>query len=232
MERDGVRIVRNSRPERLQEEIDTSLMRLKTDYLDIYLVHWQALQEFPCPISDTMGFLMKLKKQGKIRAIGACNLSVEEFKEYVKYGQLDIIQEKYSMLDRVVENKFFDLCDKNEVTFQAYSPLERGILTGKYNLETPMGAGLARTRIKWFEKENLGKIVELTEKWKPLCSKYNCTMTHLVIAWTTAQGNGRNINVLCGARKIPQIEENAGSGDLTLDRNDIAKMRFDAEAVS
>jgi methylglyoxal reductase len=232
LERDGVRIVRNSRPERLAEEIEISLRRLKTDYIDIYIVHWQALPDFPCPISDTMGFLMELKKQGKIRAIGASNLDREHFEEYVKHGELDLIQEKYSMLDRDAGEKFFDLCGRHGVSFQAYSPLERGILTGKYKLDTPVGTGLAKGRIKWFEKEHLPKIVELAEKWAPLCDKYRCTMTHLVVAWTAAQGNGRNVNVLCGARKIPQIEENVGGGSITLEAGDIASMRADVEAIS
>lgn len=67
MERDGVRIVRNTRPE-AAAEIETNLRRLQTDYIDIYIVHWQELPRFPCPIADTMGFLGELKKQGKIRA--------------------------------------------------------------------------------------------------------------------------------------------------------------------
>ncbi len=232
MERDGVRIMRNAKPERLAEEVEMSLRRMKTDYIDIYIVHWQAMPDFPVPISDTMGFLMKLKEQGKIRAIGASNLNREQFLEYTKHGQLDLIQEKYSMLDRTVEAKFFDLCDKHEVTLQAYSPLERGILTGKYKVGTPVNMGLAKSKIKWFDKDNLPKIVVLAEKWKPLCDKYNCPMTHLVIAWTAAQGNGKNVNVLGGARTIPQIEENVGGGTITLDPADIAGMRKDVEAIS
>jgi methylglyoxal reductase len=232
MERDGIRLLRNTKPERLAEEIEISLKRLKTDYIDIYIVHWQALPEFPVPIADTMGFLMKIKKEGKIRAIGASNLSVENFQEYVKYGDLDLMQEKYSILDQAKGKTFFDLCDKNGVTFQCYSPLERGVLTGKYNLDTPVNMGLARKGIKWFQKENLPKIVELTEKWKPLCKKYDCTMTHLVIAWTAAQGNGKNVHVLVGARTIAQIEENVGGGGLSLEAADIASMKKDVEGLT
>ncbi len=232
MERDGIRLMRNSRPQRLQEEIDASLRRLKTDYIDIYIVHWQAHPDFPVPIADTMGFLMDLKQQGKIRAIGASNVDRDQFNEYVKNGQLDLIQEKYSMLDRGAEEKFFDLCEKHTVTFQPYSPLERGVLTGKYDLNTPVGEGLAKARVKWFERENLAKIVELKKKWQPLCDKYNCTMTHLVIAWTAAQGADGNINVLCGARKQSQVADNAGGGLITLDPQEIAQMRADVEAIS
>jgi methylglyoxal reductase len=99
LERDGITLVRNTKPERIAEEIEISLKRLKTDYIDIYIVHWQAKPEFPVPVSDTMDYLMKLKKQGKIRAIGASNMSVENFNEYIKYGDLDLMQEKFSMLD-------------------------------------------------------------------------------------------------------------------------------------
>ena len=229
IERDGVRIVRNTRPERLAEEIEMSLRRLKTDYIDLYIVHWQALPEFPCPIADTMGYLTDLKQQGKIRAIGASNLTPEQFGEYADAGQLDLIQEKYSLLDRVAENKFFALCNQHDVTFQAYSPLERGTLTGKIKVDTKVDITLAKSKIKWFQPENLPKIAALAKKWAPLCKKYDCTMTQLVTAWTTGQGNGSNINALCGARKLQQIEENAAGGAFRLDTADAAEMRADTQ---
>lgn len=232
MERDGVRIVRNTRPESLAQEVEMSLKRLQTDYIDIYIVHWQELPEFPCPIADTMGFLTKLKEQGKIRAIGASNLSEEQFLEYTQAGQLDLIQEKYSLLDRIAGDKFFGLCDQHGVAFQAYSPLERGILTGKITAASQVHMGVARNRVKWFLPENLPKIAALADKWAPLCRKYGCTMTQLVIGWTAAQGNGRNVNVLCGARKLDQIEDNAKGGDIVLDAADIAAMRKDAGEIA
>ncbi|MFA6508598.1 MAG: aldo/keto reductase, partial [Treponemataceae bacterium] len=82
MARDGIKLMRNTKPARLAEELEISLKRLKTDYIDIYIVHWQAMPDFPCPISETMDFLLKMKKQGKIRAIGASNLTPAEFVEY------------------------------------------------------------------------------------------------------------------------------------------------------
>lgn len=232
MERDGVKLVRNPKPERLAEEVEWSLTRLDTDYLDLYIVHWQAIPDFPVPISDTMGYLMDLKAQGKIRAIGASNLNRAQFMEYVNNGQLDLIQEKYSMLDRRAEETFFGLCDEHRVTFQAYSPLERGVLTGKYGPESSVNMALAKSKIKWYEKDNLATIVELKKKWEPLFKKYDCTMTELVLAWTMAQGNGDNVNVLGGARRIPQIEENVGGGNIAIEPPDLAAMRQDVEAIS
>jgi methylglyoxal reductase len=231
-ERDGARIVLNTRPERIAEEIEMSLKRLKTDYIDIYIVHWQALPEFPTPIADTMGCLSELRKQGKIRAIGASNLSDAQFLEYVQAGQLDLIQEKYSMLDRHAGDRLFGPCARYGVTFQAYSPLERGILTGKITASSQVHMGTARHQIKWFQPGNLAKIAALSDKWAPLFRKYDCTMTQLVIGWTAAQGSGSNVNVLCGARKPHQIEDNAKGGDIVPDAADVASMRRDVEALA
>ena len=227
-ERDGVRIVINTRPERIAEEIERSLKRLKTDYIDIYIVHWQALPEFPTPIADTLGGLRELKKQGKIRAIGASNLSAEQFLKYTEDGQLDLIQEKYSLLDHDAGDRLLGMCQSFGVTFQAYSPLERGILTGRITAGTQVHMGTARHQVKWFQPENLAKIKTLTERWAPLCRKYDCTMTQLVIGWTAAQGNGDNVNVLCGARKLRQVEDNAKGGDIVPDATDLDSMRRDA----
>jgi methylglyoxal reductase len=231
-ERDGVRIVKNTRASSIAIELEQSLKRLKTDYIDIYIVHWQSMPDFFVPISETMEFLIKAKKEGKIRAIGASNLNMEQFEEYAQSGQLDLIQEKYSILDRAKGDLFFDSCDKNKVTFQAYSPLERGILTGKYRPGVTLNLAGAKKGIKWYQEENLPKIAALTDKWAALCEKYNCAMTHLVIAWTAACGNGSNVSVLTGARTIPQIEENVNGGNISLEAGDIASMLRDAEAVS
>ncbi|GAB4371416.1 MAG: NADH-dependent methylglyoxal reductase [Spirochaetales bacterium] len=231
LERDGVRILRNTRPERLKEEIHASLKRLQTDYIDIYIVHWQEVPEFPCPIADTMGFLMDLKKEGKIRAIGASNLSREQFLEYTAAGELDLIQERYSMLYRAAEPVFFPLCKEHQVTFQAYSPLERGALTDAFLDGRLEMKGLARSRIKWFQEEEATRLKKVLAGWKPLCKKYSCTLAQLVIAWTAAQGTGSNVNVLCGARRIDQIEENAKGGSVTLEKSDVERMRRDVEAL-
>jgi methylglyoxal reductase len=231
-ERDGVRIVRNTKAASIAFELEQSLKRLRTDYIDIYIVHWQSTPEFFVPISETMEFLLKAKKEGKIRAIGASNLNREQFEEYAQTGQLDLIQEKYSILDRAKGGLFFDPCGKNNVTFQAYSPLERGVLTGRYEPGTPINIVGARKNIKWYQEENLPKIAALRDKWAPLCKKYNCTMTHLVIAWTAAQGNGSNVSVMVGARTVSQIEENVNGGNISLEAGDIVSMLGDAEAIS
>jgi methylglyoxal reductase len=231
LERDGVKLRRNTSAASMAVELERSLKRLKTDYLDVYIVHWQSMPDFPVPISETMGFLLKVKKEGKIRAIGISNVNAGQLTEYLTYGQVDLIQEKYSMLDQAKGEELFGICGRSGVTFQCYSPLERGALTGKYKVGDPVNMGRAKAGIKWYKPEFLPKIAELADKWAPLCEKYGCTMTNLVVAWTAAQGNGSNVNVMVGARTTAQIEENVKGGGITLESADIEAMRKDARAV-
>ncbi|MDR0399836.1 MAG: aldo/keto reductase [Treponema sp.] len=231
VERDGVTLRRNTSAASLELELERSLRRLRTDCIDIYIVHWQSLPDFPVPVAETMGFLLKAKESGKIRAIGASNVNAGNLAEYLACGQLDLIQEKYSMLDRAKGDELFELCGRNGVTFQCYSPLERGALTGKYRVGDPVNMGRAKAGVKWYRPEFLPKIAGLLDAWGPLCKKYDCTMTNLVIAWTAAQGNGSNVNVMVGARTTAQIEENVRGGAVVLDPADIEAMRKDVEAL-
>jgi methylglyoxal reductase len=231
MERDGVKLRRNASAASLAVELERSLTRLRTDYLDLYIVHWQALPDFPVPISETMGFLLKAKQEGKIRAIGLSNVSAAQLTEYLGYGQVDLIQEKYSMLDQAKGDELFEICGRSGVTFQCYSPLERGALTGKYRVGDPVNMGRAKAGVKWYKPEFLPRITELADAWAPLCEKYGCSMTNLVVAWTAAQGNGSNVQVMVGARTTAQVEENVRGGEITLEEADIEAMRKAARAV-
>jgi methylglyoxal reductase len=228
-EKDGFRIMRNLSPASVKREVEDSLRRLQTDHIDIYFTHWQSVPPFFTPIEETMGMLLKLKQEGKILAIGASNVSPEQIEEYASCGGVDIIQEKYSMLDRGAETKFFDLVKKHGITFQAYSPLEMGLLTGAIGKDFVPAPGSARASKKWFQKENFPRAVNMLEGWSDLKEKYNCTYTHLAIAWLLAQGDF--INVLCGARKVFQLKDNIGGADIELDAADVKRMREDLEKL-
>ncbi len=221
--RDGFDVYKNLTKQAIIDSVDQSLKRLGTDYIDILFTHWQSVEPFIVPIEETMEALMALKKAGKIRAIGGSNMSAWHIEEYVRYGELDIIQEKYSLIDRRIEKEILPAAEKYGVTFQAYSPLEQGLLTGKIRKDYVPELGSSRDGKKWYKQENLSKIVDGVDSWVPLCDKYGCTLGNLAIAWVAAQSN--NMNVLCGARKLEQIEENALAGNITLETEDVAFMR-------
>lgn len=227
LSRDGKTIRRNlSRPAML-EEIDDSLMRLGVDYIDIYVTHQQPMPPFNVEISEIMGTLQELKKAGKIRAIGISNATMEQFQEYLQYGQVDLIQERYSMLDQTKIKSFLPVCAANEITVQAYTPLEQGLLTGKIGMDYVLDAANVRNKIEWFQPEKRRRVLDMLNGWQDLCHKYGCETTELVIAWTLS-GYSKT-NVICGGRKVPHVLGYIRGGGLTLDEADLAKMNRDIE---
>ncbi|MGL6174182.1 MAG: aldo/keto reductase [Cellulosilyticaceae bacterium] len=227
--RDGREVYKNISARAIRDDVEDSLRRLGTDYIDIYFTHWQCVEPFMIPVEETMTELCKLKQEGKIRAIGASNVTVDHIEEYMKYGQLDIIQEKYSILDRRIEADLLAKTKEYGITFQAYSPLEQGILTGKIKRDYVPEEGSARQGKKWYRPEMLVQAVNMIEGWGELCEKYNCTPTNLAIAWIAAQGE--NVNVLCGARKLEQLADNVKGGDIILEATDVEIMRVAAESI-
>jgi methylglyoxal reductase len=133
---DGVQVYRDLSAKSIIEDVEDSLRRLHTDHLDVLYTHWQSPDFGVYPLEETMEAMMKLKEQGKIRAIGASNVTSDIIRGYCKYGQLDVIQEKYSLLTRRIEKQLLPTCKELGVSVQAYSPLEQGLLTGKVTMDT------------------------------------------------------------------------------------------------
>lgn len=224
---EGRNVYRDLSAKGIRKNLEDSLRRLQTDYIDIYYTHWQTPDFALYPLEETVGVLTELKKEGKIRAIGASNVTEDIIKGYCSLGQLDVIQEKYSILDSHIRSELAQVCEENKVSIQAYSPLEQGLLTGKVKADVKLTKGDVRNRNRFFSPENLPKVMRLLEHWKPLCLKYNCTMSNLVIACTAKTIDG--LHVLCGARKPEQIRDNSGALLLTLEQSDIDRMLEDVK---
>lgn len=121
-------VFRNSRPERLQEEVEASLRRLQTDVIDIYFVHWPDPK---VPFEDTAETLQKLKEQGKIRAIGVSNYDPEQMSTFSGVADLSLCQPPYNIFERQIENDILPYCKENSVALMTYGALCRGLLSGK-----------------------------------------------------------------------------------------------------
>ncbi len=220
-------LYKNLTRESIFEEVQMSLERLGTDYIDVYMVHWPSVEPFNTPIKETMGALNDLKKQGLIRAIGAANLSPAQVEEYSNYGELDIVQGKYSVLDRAVEEELIPVLKKHGITLQAYSPLEQGLLSGTLGRDyAPQGAQCNK---KWFQRENMLKAMDMMDAWAPLTQKYDCTIPALALAWVMAQGDF--ITVLSGATTVDQLKENINAANIELSYEDAEIMRKMAQDI-
>ena len=229
MARDGKVLRRNLSKKSIVQDIEYSLKRLQTDYIDIFITHWQALPEYFTPVGETMQALMALKKEGKIRAVGASNVNADIVREYMQYGQLDLIQERFSMLDRRVDAELLPLCEENQITIQAYSPLEQGLLTGNYTMDTVIKDTELRNKIKWYQPENRARVISMLDGFAGLCEKYDCSLSSLIIAWTIA--HSKNMNVLVGGRKSRHVLENIKGGSVVLDKADFDKITADADLL-
>jgi methylglyoxal reductase len=205
-------------PESIRYEVEQSLRRLGTEFIDLYQTHWQ---DPVTPIEETMGALLELKREGKIRAIGASNATVEQMEEYRKVGPLDCDQEKYSMLDRRLDADQLPYCERENIAVLAYSPLAQGLLTGKVTPDRPLAEGDYRVDSPRFSVENRKRILAFLDHLRPLAEARGATLGQLAIAWTIARPG--LTHALVGARNPAQVAENAAA-DLELSHDEMARI--------
>jgi len=212
----NIKVFKYLAPDSVRREMEMSLRRLGTEYIDLYQTHWQ---DATTPVEDTMNELLKLKQEGKIRAIGVSNVTTAHLDRYRKTGQLDTDQESYSMLDRQKEKDLLPYCAEHGLAFLAYSPLARGLLTGKISPDRVFRDGDQRKDNPRFNRENRIKVRKMMDALAPFAEKYDGTLTQLAIAWVLHQKGCTH--ALVGARKTHQVLENAKAGDIILTSGDL-----------
>jgi aryl-alcohol dehydrogenase-like predicted oxidoreductase len=200
-------------------ECEESLKRLDTDYIDLYQIHWP---DPVTPIEETMEAVQKLVDDGKIRAGGVCNFSVEEMTR--ARGAMPIVSDQvaYSMVNREIESDIVPYCIEKNVDILAYSPLQRGILTGKVTMEYTFNEGDHRPSTPYYSSENRKSILDLLQKIQPIASDHGVTLAQLVIHWTI---NRPGITAaLVGARNSMQVKENVRGSEVTLDYEEMERI--------
>ncbi|MCG7519052.1 aldo/keto reductase [Ruegeria sp. Ofav3-42] len=222
---DGKPVHRYLGKDAIIHEVEQSLTRLGTDYIDHYITHWQ---DPTTPVAETMEALEALKQQGKIRSIGASNTSVDDVKAYVAAGQLDAIQEEYSMVKRDIESILLPVCRENGVSVLSYSSLALGLLSGKIGPDRVFTGDDQRKDNPRFSMANRQKVADLMATIAPIADAHRATLAQTVIAWTVQQP-GITFS-LCGARDATQAVENAKAGQLRLTDTEIAEINTQALA--
>jgi aryl-alcohol dehydrogenase-like predicted oxidoreductase len=215
----GQRVFRNLKPATIRYEVEQSLRRLGTDYIDLYQTHWQ---DNTTPIADTMATLLALKDEGKIRAIGVSNCSPAQMDEYRAVGMLHSNQPLYNMLDRGIETELLPYCHTHNIGVLTYSSLALGLLTGTMDPNRAFGEGDQRRGNARFSPENIAKTNALLERFAPLREKYGLTQAQLAIAWTISRPGVTT--ALVGVRNARQAEELAPGGHVALSPDDLAAM--------
>jgi aryl-alcohol dehydrogenase-like predicted oxidoreductase len=212
-------IYKHAGRESIIKECEDSLRRLRTDYIDLYQIHWP---DSTTPIAESMEAVATLIKQGKVRYAGVSNYNVEQMEEAERY--LDIVsnQVPFSMVKLGIEDDVVPHCLASNKSILAYSPLERGLLTGKMKPGYKFQEGDHRAGLYFFTNENIKRTNQFLKKIQPIADSKKITISQLVLGWTIQQ---RGITIaLAGARNAFQAIVNAKASDVKLTRDEIIEI--------
>ncbi|HTI08746.1 MAG TPA: aldo/keto reductase [Puia sp.] len=210
-------IYKNGRKESIIKECEDSLRRLRTDYIDLFQIHWP---DRTTPVEETMAAVAGLIQQGKVRAAGVCNYDTALMKKAEASLLLASDQVPFSMVNRDIEKELTPYCIANKKAILAYSPLQRGLLTGKIRPGQAFGEGDTRAGNKFFKDENVVRINDFLDKLRPLAAAKGATLSQLVIRWTLERP-GITI-ALVGARDAQQAIQNAEAIQVKLSVEEIS----------
>ncbi|RZJ72231.1 aldo/keto reductase [Flavobacterium sp.] len=205
--------------ESIVKECEESLRRLRTDYIDLYQIHWP---DSTTPIEESFTAVEKLIKDGKVRYAGVCNYNVGQMQEAEKYVNLASNQVPYSMTRREIEKDMIAYCLENNKGILAYSPMDRGLLTGKMKPGQNFNEGDHRKNLWQFKDENIASINDFLQKIKPIADGKDLSIGQLVLLWTLEQP-GITI-ALAGARNEEQAVQNAKAVEKSLTKEEIEKI--------
>lgn len=192
---------RNSSKERLQKELDDSLKRLQTDYIDVYMIHWPDPQ---VPFDETAAQMEKFKQEGKIKSIAVSNYSPEQMEQFSKGGSLDLCEPPYNLFERGIEKDVLPYCKENDIKTLVYGSICRGLLSGKMSHDRHFEGDDLRKADPKFQGERFDMYLRAVEKLDQFAKDhYGKDVIHLAVRWVLDQGSDI---ALWGAREPAQLD--------------------------
>ena len=207
--------------ESIRKECEESLKRLGVEVIDLYQMHWPDPEK---DIEEGWEEMARLQKQGKIRYIGVCNYNTAQLDRIRKIAPVASLQPPYSMIRRGVEAELLPYCAKNNIGVVAYSPMQRGLLTGKFSKKYLATLAPDDHRLKSgdYQEPEFSATLALVDKLRPIAERNKRTLAQLAIAWVLRRPEVTA--AIVGARKPSQIDETAPAGDWILAKTDIAEI--------
>ncbi|KRG09286.1 aldo/keto reductase [Staphylococcus sp. NAM3COL9] len=203
-------------PQFLKEQVSQSLKRLKLDYIDLYYIHFP---DESTPKNEAVAALKELKDEGKIKAIGVSNFSLEQLKEANKDGYVDVVQMEYNLLNRKNE-KIFEYTSENDITFIPYFPLVSGLLAGKYTENTKFDD--LRAKNPEFQGERYQENLEKIDQLRVIADNHRVDVVHVVLAYYLTKPS---LDVIIpGAKRPNQVVDNLITLDFKLTNEEIKKI--------
>ncbi|AZV38794.1 aldo/keto reductase [Komagataeibacter xylinus] len=191
---------RNSSPARIRKEIEDSLRRLRTDYIDLYQVHWP---DSAVPMEETARTLEALVREGKVLALGVSNFSIAQMEAFGQFAPLCAVQPPYNLFERAMEHDILPYARQHDLAILAYGPLCRGLLSGKMTAETKFGADDLRSADPKFQSPRFAHYLQAVRELQDFArEKHGKSLLALAIRWVLDQGP---TIALWGARRPDQI---------------------------
>ncbi len=215
---DQGRVERNNRPESIMRECEASLRRLNTDYIDLYQIHWP---DDNVPVEDSWEAMIRLREQGKVRYIGVSNFDVPLLERCEALQHVNSLQPPYSLLNRKVEKAILPWCRKHGVGVVAYSPMQSGLLSGRFD-KSRLAPDDWRHKSPYFKEPQLSRNLAFVEELKPIARKYGKTVAQLAIAWVLM--NPAITSAIVGARRPDQLEEIVGGAGWQIASEDMKQI--------
>lgn len=209
----------NGRPEYVQQACEASLKRLGLDTIDLY---YQHRVDPKVPIEETVGAMVRLVEQGKVRYLGLSEAAPQTIRRAHKVHPIAALQTEYSLWTRDPEAEVIPACRELGITFVAYSPLGRGFLTGKIQSLDDLATNDWRRRNPRFEQQNLQRNLDLAKRVENLAKEKRCTPAQLALAWLLKQGE--DIVPIPGTKRQKYLEENMAAASVQLGADDLARI--------
>lgn len=215
----GEKTVFDNSPAFLKQAVEDSLKRLRTDYIDLFYIHFP---DEDTPKYEAVGALKELKDAGKIRAIGVSNFSLEQLKEANRDGYVNVYQGLYNLIERENEQKLFPYTIENDISFVPFFPFASGLLAGKYTEETTFAEGDFRKNMEQFQGETFKKHLANIEKIRAIAESKDAEVAHVVLAWYLTQ-DAIDV-VIPGAKRGDQVLSNLKTLDVELSEQEIKEI--------
>ena len=202
----------------IRQEVENSLRRLDINEIDLYQMHWPQPDE---EIEEGWQTMSTLVKEGKVRYVGVSNFSLDQLKRIQNIHPVTSLQPPYSMLRREVENEILPYCHENNIGVIAYSPMQAGLLTGKFDRQRAAELPTSdwRSRNPYFTEPQLSINLDTVDKLRKITSEIGITLAQLSLAWVLRRTE--MTSAIVGARHPKQIEETAAASDIQLSQEHI-----------
>ncbi len=220
----GDTLIRDLSPKTLAAEVEGSLRRLETDCIDLYQCHWPDPSR---PIEQTWEYCAALVSQGKVRYLGLSNHSAEDIARAHAIHPVYAVQSPYNILRREVETEVIPLCQKENIRFLAYSPMQSGLLSGSFRLEALSPDDWRRRKPAWYSEPNVGVFLNLVAEIESIARAREATVGQIVVAWCLRKGGATA--AIVGARDANQARNNQAAQQIILNNDEIKQIEVWAD---